>query len=262
MAAARANLVELFRSVQGEGPHVGRPTVFVRLAGCDLRCSWCDSPHTWFARSAARIEARPGSDRVRELPNPVPVSHILDLVATFDLAPRSWVSLTGGEPLLQPSAARALAEGFRARGLRVFLETHGLLAAALARVVDVVDFVSMDWKLAGEVRRARVARSGVPAPTSFHREHAAFLRVAQRAPERVVKIVVTDQTRRDEWEEACAEISRVDPATPLVLQPVTPQRSGGGRPSPGQLFDFLAVAARQLRDVRLIPQTHPIVGLA
>ena len=257
----RANLVELFRSVQGEGPHVGRPTVFVRLAGCDLRCSWCDSPHTWFARPAARIEAEPGSGRFHELPNPVSVPHILDLVATADVAPHSFVSLTGGEPLLQPAAVRALAEGFRARRLRVLLETHGLRAEALATVVDAVDVVSMDWKLGSEVRRAAGgAHPGTPA--SFHREHAAFLRVAQRAPERVVKIVVTARTQPAEWERACAEIARVDPATPVVVQPVTPQREGGGRPTPPLLFDLLARAGRELRDVRLIPQTHPIVGVA
>ena len=46
-AAATANLVEIFSSIQGEGPDLGAATLFVRFGGCDLRCRWCDSPHTW-----------------------------------------------------------------------------------------------------------------------------------------------------------------------------------------------------------------------
>ena len=46
-ALGSANLVEIFSSIQGEGPHVGESTLFVRFGACDLRCRWCDSPHTW-----------------------------------------------------------------------------------------------------------------------------------------------------------------------------------------------------------------------
>ncbi|MGE4653124.1 MAG: 7-carboxy-7-deazaguanine synthase QueE, partial [Myxococcota bacterium] len=51
-----ANLVEVFSSIQGEGPHVGASTVFVRFGGCDLRCAWCDSPHTWLPSKRCRLE--------------------------------------------------------------------------------------------------------------------------------------------------------------------------------------------------------------
>ena len=55
-----ANLVEIFSSVQGEGPDVGASTLFVRLGACDLRCRWCDSPHTW--RPAAELPQAPAVD--------------------------------------------------------------------------------------------------------------------------------------------------------------------------------------------------------
>jgi len=77
----------------------------------------------------------------------------------------------------------------RALGPRVLLETHGLATEALERVIERIDVVSMDWKLASDVRRAGTRRRD-PRP-DFHAEHERFLRVARRAPEVVVKIVVT-----------------------------------------------------------------------
>jgi pyruvate-formate lyase-activating enzyme len=81
------------------------------------------------------------------------------------------VSLTGGEPLLQPEARREAARRLRGRGPRLWLETHGLDAAALAQVLPFVDCVSMDWKLASDVRRT-IPRGPV---RDFHAEHRAFL---------------------------------------------------------------------------------------
>src|SRR5262249_14623512 len=147
------NFVEVFSSVQGEGPHVGTATLFVRLGRCDLRCRWCDSPHTWQRAASCRIQTARGRDEFRTLPNPVPVAAIAAAAEALDLGAHRFVSLTGGEPLLQPDVVRALAESLRGRGPRIHLETHGLATAALASVVDAIDLVAMDWKLASDVRR-------------------------------------------------------------------------------------------------------------
>ena len=64
-----ANLVEIFSSFQGEGPHVGQSTLFVRFGGCDLRCPWCDSPHTW--QPSARCRLDDPAHGAREVANPV-----------------------------------------------------------------------------------------------------------------------------------------------------------------------------------------------
>ena len=253
-----ASLVEIFASAQGEGPEVGRTTVFVRFGGCDLRCRWCDSPGTWRAVSTCRIEEAAGSERFRECANPVSPGEIADAVDALVLHPRTWVSLTGGEPLLQPRALAALVGELRRRGRRIYLETHGLHVEALDRVVDELDLVSMDWKLQSDVRVA--ADSEFEEGFEFDPRHEAFLRVARRAASVYVKIVLTPNTDDRELDAVFECIARVDPATPVVLQPVTPTGGVDSVPSATQLLAWLQRAESVLGDVRLIPQTHPIYG--
>ncbi len=139
------------------------------------------------------------------------------------------------------------------------LETHGLATDALESVVDVIDVVSMDWKLASDVRRASDPRRGAIEP--FHAAHERFLRSARRAPEVVVKLVVTPASDDAEIDEVAARIAAVDRALTLVLQPVTP--CGAVREAPGaeRLLAIFLRLSRTLSDVRLIPQTHKLVGV-
>jgi organic radical activating enzyme len=253
------NLVEIFSSVQGEGPHVGQSTLFIRFGECDLRCRWCDSPHTWLAAKECRVELRRGEGERRVVPNPVPIADAIAACEALDLPAHRFVSLTGGEPLLQPAAVAALARGLRGRGPRILLETHGAAPEALAEVIDAIDVVSMDWKLASDVRRASDPRHGPVA--SFHAAHERFLRIALRAPEVVVKLVVTPASEDAEIDEAAARIAGAAPGVTVVLQPVTP--FGGVREAPGAerlLATFLKLS-RTLSDVRLIPQTHKQIGV-
>ena len=254
---ASANLVEIFSSFQGEGPHVGRSTLFVRFGACDLRCRWCDSPHTWKAGPRCRIEDPARGER--EIANPVPLAEVAAAAEALGLARHRFVSLTGGEPLLQPEAVRAIAEALRGLGPRILLETHGLATAALEHVIDAIDVVSMDWKLASEVERADRPRGA--AREQFHAEHAAFLRIALRAGETYVKVVVTPATRDEELDALAEHLAAVDPAVPLVIQPVTPRGPVKESPPAAQLLAWQARLERQLRDVRVIPQTHPGLGI-
>lgn len=258
MSAPAIQLVEVFSSVQGEGPHVGRRTLFVRLGGCDLRCAWCDSPGTWKPSAEARIESAPGSARFETLQNPVGMARVATALDQLDAAAHAFVSLTGGEPLLQPEAVAAIAALARARGPRVHLETHGLAVDALERVADRIDLVSMDWKLASDVRRE--GRSTRDAEEPFHQTHERFLRVAQRCPEVVVKLVITPNTRDDEIDEVVRRIAAVDATTPVVVQPVTPFAAVKEAPTAGRLLGLLERMSRDLADVRVIPQTHKQLG--
>src|SRR3954470_17657195 len=79
---------EIFASIQGEGVSLGRPSTFVRLAGCSLACSWCDTQYTWnWARYDPRVETMRLS--------------AADVLAVVEVDGPSNVVLTGGEPLLQ-----------------------------------------------------------------------------------------------------------------------------------------------------------------
>ena len=119
-------ITEIYPSIQGESTHAGRPCVFVRLTGCPLRCVWCDTAYAFHEGASMEIE------------------DVLAEVRRFDC---KLVEVTGGEPLLHPQAVREIAEGARALGMRVHLETGGHRPGALKAVLDVVDSVSPDLKL-------------------------------------------------------------------------------------------------------------------
>jgi organic radical activating enzyme len=252
------HLVEVFSSVQGEGPEVGTSTLFVRFAECDLRCAWCDTPQSWRRAKRCRLELAAGSARFEERDNPVSIEDLVAACERLELARHRWLSITGGEPLLQPEGVEATLRALRGRGPGLWLETHGLEAEALARVLPLVDCVSMDWKLASDVRRASDPKGGAAQP--FHAAHEAFLTVARTAPRVIVKIVVTPASEDAEIDEALARVARTHPGACLVLQPVTPFASVKERPSAARLLALERRAARQLRDVRVIPQTHPLLG--
>jgi 7-carboxy-7-deazaguanine synthase len=254
----RANLVEVFSSVQGEGPDVGVSTLFVRFGGCDLRCRWCDSPHTWRPSPRCRIEQARGSGHFREVPNPVELAEVEEAARILDASAHRMVSLTGGEPLLQPEAVAELARALGALGPALLLETHGLHARALRRVLPAIDVVSMDWKLASDVRRASDPEAG--PPVAFHDEHDAFLAVARGAARVVVKVVVTGATQEVEIEEVVRRVARTHPQATLVLQPVTPAADVTLRPEAARVIAMAVRAETALPDVRVIPQTHPLYG--
>ncbi len=255
---ATASLVEIFASAQGEGPEIGRTTVFVRFGGCDLRCRWCDSPGTWRPVSSCRIETAAFSEDFKVVQNPVTPGQIANWVAALAPMDSTWISLTGGEPLIQPEALEALVTELVRAKRRIYLETHGLHAEALGRIADRIDLISMDWKLASDVVWGPGAT--VEGSDDFHDLHERFLRVALQAKSVYVKVVLTPSTREDEFDAMIDRIEAVDRNILLVLQPVTPAGGVKRMPEAQELLAWLARAETRLADVRLIPQTHPIYG--
>ena len=111
---------EIFHSIQGESSHAGRPCVFVRLTGCNLRCVWCDTPYAF--------------DEGRR----ISIDEIVRAVDAYDCP---LVEITGGEPLLQPDVY-GLMNRLLAAGKTVLLETGGHIdisdvPPAVVKVVDV-----------------------------------------------------------------------------------------------------------------------------
>ena len=254
------NLVEIYSSIQGEGPDVGRRTLFVRLGGCDLRCSWCDTPHTWLPAKLARLERTAGAGDFDERANPLTVAEVVAAgEPLLDAVSHEFVSLTGGEPLLQPEACAMLAKELRSRGPAIHLETHGLHADALAQTLPHVDVVSMDWKFASDVRREAEPKGSMAE--SFHEPHAAFLHAARSAPRCIVKLVVTPRTTDEEVWLARDTVARIHPTACVVLQPVTPFGRVTERPTSERMLELHALMRESLDDVRVIPQTHPIWGI-
>ncbi len=118
-------ITEIFKSIQGEGTRAGLPCIFVRLTGCNLRCTWCDTAYAFHGGTKQSIAEILG--RVRALAgdgeNRVPL-----------------VEITGGEPLLQPETPE-LAEKLLAAGYTVMIETSGErpVGALPHQVIKIVD---------------------------------------------------------------------------------------------------------------------------
>ncbi len=116
------HLIELYKSVQGESSFTGMPCVFVRLAGCNLRCAWCDSTYTFTG-------GKPFTDD--------------EIVAEIEaLAPCRLIEFTGGEPMLQARDLLPLMERLLAQGYTLMMETSGErplgdVPKAVHKIVDV-----------------------------------------------------------------------------------------------------------------------------
>lgn len=247
-ARSAVNTLEVFSSFQGEGPRVGERQIFVRLAGCDLRCAFCDTPESFPTPPFARVQATPGSEAEVRLPNPVAFEDLLEAVRRLDDPPGLHVamSITGGEPLLHPHAVYALAEGAKALGLRVHVETGGHRPGAVAHVLAVVDEFSPDVKL--------LSATGQPTPWEAHGETYRLLGEAGKAL--AVKAVVGATTPESEVREAAAFVAERLPSTPFILQPATLIPGGPATPSAAHLFRLHAAAGMLHPDVRVIPQVH------
>src|SRR6185503_14863937 len=98
-------IAELFYSLQGEGTLVGVPSVFVRTSGCNLRCTWCDTPYTSW---------RPEGEN----------QSVDAIVQTVEAFGADHVVVTGGEPMIEPEIVE-LTKGLREAGLHITIETAG-----------------------------------------------------------------------------------------------------------------------------------------
>lgn len=252
--ADTVRLVEMFSSIQGEGILVGRRQIFVRTYGCNLRCTYCDSPETLKESGSppfCRIEETPGIWNFRRVPNPIPAELLTETVRGWLTEPHHSLSITGGEPLLHARFWQTWLPSIRALGLQTFLETNGLLPEHLAAVLPLLDYVSMDFKAP--------TATGLD-PETTHQTHRRFLEIAQ-AVNVYGKFVVTPRTTDAELDAVCATIEAVNAAIPLILQPVTPFGFEPEPVSPARMIALHARASRRLSDVRVIPQTHKMMKL-
>jgi len=221
-----AYISEIYPTIQGEGPFTGERQVFLRLAGCPLRCDYCDTP------GSLEIKGHPFLD-VEEITSRVDQICRDQMIET--------VSVTGGEPLTQVSFLEVLLPLLKKRKRRIYLETAGIHPTALNRVIEFCDVVSMDLKL--------------PSATGkiFWNQHAQFLNVAKGKV--FVKIVIEKQTPSFEVEKAISLLEKRDPPPLLVLQPVSPQGQVQA-PTDFQMEELISFARSRLPRVQAMPQQH------
>lgn len=241
-------LSEVFASFQGEGSRAGQRHLFVRFAGCNIRCRWCDTPDSLVRVESCRIDY-PGGER-EVLQNPVPAERLAAICKRFVAEDPSlaMIALTGGEPMVQGA--------FLAGWLQAFppprpcmLETNALLTTNLDAVLRGVALVSADVKLPSNTGEA-----------PRWERHRAFLE-ACRGTESYVKMPVDAATDPDEVRRGAALVAEALPGAVLYLQPVSDPESGQWQVDMQGLGALAATAAALVADTRVLPQMHKLVGI-
>ncbi|MBV9080672.1 MAG: 7-carboxy-7-deazaguanine synthase QueE [Elusimicrobia bacterium] len=242
---SEAFVSEIYASVQGEGPFTGERQIFVRLAGCPLRCSYCDTPGSLVARGHERLS---DADAFRR---------IMKLAGRGGRRIRS-VAVTGGEPLAQHGFLSDLLSRLKKKGFRVYLETAGVMPERLAKVIDDCDVVSMDIKLPSATGRA------------YWNEHRRFLDVA--GAKAFAKMVVERRSKPAEVSAAVRLLARMRRPPLLIIQPASAMPAtaipfgssttkGADAPTAEQVAEAYAFAKKRLPDVLVMPQQHKIWGV-
>lgn len=218
----KAKIKEVFTSIQGEGPFVGYKQLFIRFCGCNLTCEYCDTDYRTVDSKDYRLE---------------------ELV---EIAKRSSdchsVSLTGGEPLLNTGF---LKEFLPQCPLPVYLETNATLAGELGEIIDYIDYISADIKLAS-----------CTGGNDLFSEHDRFFTVAS-PKELFAKIVFDENITEDEINQCCKLGAKYN--IELVLQP----KMNGSKFSPKKevIETVLNKFLKKYKKVRLIPQTHKFLDV-
>ncbi len=142
---------EIFYSIQGEGVLSGTPSVFIRTSGCNLRCVWCDTPHTSWKPEGENWSVREILAEVKRYPTP-------------------YVVVTGGEPLLAPEIEELTAK-LKKRSYHITMETAATIFKPIA-----CDLVSMSPKLSNSTPWKREGGRFV----RMHEEHRLNFSVIQQ----------------------------------------------------------------------------------
>lgn len=182
---------EIFHSLQGEGANVGVATAFLRLAQCNLACTWCDTRYTWdwqrydYHQEVLSLEASQVAGRILE----------------FDCR---HLVITGGEPLLQQEELAPLAASLKERGYYLEVETNGTIAPSpeMSAWVD-------QWNVS-----PKLSSSGNP---SGRREVPPALEAFRRLPNAYFKFVVVEPPDVDEVRAFRDRYSL--PADRIILMP-------------------------------------------
>jgi organic radical activating enzyme len=234
---------EVFISVQGEGPLVGTPMLFIRFGGCQAACERCDTPRARTQMSQFPIHG----PTAKVVANPVKVAdltaHAMPLLRGLP-----FLAITGGEPLEQPGFLSLLLTRLSETGKHVLLETRGYHHRELAEVLPRIDVVAVDVKLPSFSER----RLPVNATKTF-------LTIAMQKT-CYVKVVVGPDTGEGEVMEAARLVADVGGHIPFVVQP----RHDEKPPPPGEAERLLVLITQLttiLPDVRLIPQVHRVLRL-
>ena len=229
--ADECRISEIFSSLQGEGTRLGERHIFVRFEECHIHCTYCD-------------EDKPGQKMT--------LDETLNAIMRLEEeeGPHTFVSLTGGEPLLYLPFLKALIPALKARGMKIYLETNGILWRALEEIIGWCDVVAMDMKPAS-----------VTGERNFYEEHLRFLKIAN-SKETFIKVVLSQAIDDEEFDKLAEITAQVDRNIPFVLQPISTEIEGHDDPALMQKLEILQRrASAKLSQVKIVPRFHKILKI-
>ncbi|MDR2192069.1 MAG: 7-carboxy-7-deazaguanine synthase QueE [Endomicrobium sp.] len=237
----KAPVYEVFFSYQGEGLYTGMAQVFVRFAGCNLQCGYCDTAYSVKVSKEAKYYT---SDKLIKLIAACQNNAVKSSRQNSEIFIARSVSLTGGEPLLYVDFLKDLLPKLKKAGFEIYLETNGTLSENLKTIIKYCDIVSMDFKFPSECGK------------SFWKDHLEFLKIAENKVlgKVFVKCVITNKTSAREIAKSVQIISSVSKNVCLILQPSIDKN----RPLPPVLHSFYKSASERLPNVHLMIQLHKL----
>ncbi|HYF33988.1 MAG TPA: 7-carboxy-7-deazaguanine synthase QueE [Prosthecobacter sp.] len=219
-------IAEIFYSVQGEGTLSGVPSVFVRTSGCNLRCTWCDTPYaSW---------------------NPEGQEMSVDEIMTkVEKHPTRFVVVTGGEPMIAKGVRELLAR-LRQAGKHITVETAGTVAPEGA----CVDLASISPKLASSTPDVAKAGEAWAARHESLRLQPNVLRAWVEAGDYQLRFVVSTSRDLEEVRQVVASIGVPVPPEKVLLMP-----EGISMEAMRERYDLLIQASKEF-GYRLSPRLH------
>lgn len=223
----KAKIIEIFTSVQGEGPYIGVKQLFIRFSGCNLKCYYCDTNGN---SSSSCLEFSP-----KELKN---------YIQDFNLRTIHSISLTGGEPLIWTD----FLQGFLPlTECKIYLETNSTLKNELEKIIDYIDIISADIKLP--------SASGIEGSFAIHDE---FFKTAKKYNKEIFAKIVFDENILDDEIAHCLKLAEKY-NLPLILQPKTLE--GKIPVEPETILEIFNKFLDNYPNVRVIPQVHKFLGV-
>lgn len=227
----KAKIIEIFSSIQGEGPYVGIKQLFIRFCGCNLDCTYCDTDNL------------NDNDYLEFTPEEL-VQHI----QSFNLKSIHSISLTGGEPLIWVDFLNdflpIVKNVFKGK---IYLETNSTLKNNLQKIVDYIDIISADIKLSSS--------SGIENSFAVHDE---FFRTAKKYNKEIFAKVVFDENILDNEISHCVKLAEKYNLE-LILQPkTTNEKINIPKEKILEIFDKFTTSYVK---TRIIPQTHKFLGV-